>query len=93
MAAHRRDDPAAPAQRLAALRVHDQVEIALAVAQLDIGEAVIFLGQRPQRLGQHGQRRRIDGQLAARGAADQALDADQIADVEQPHQRQALRTR
>ena len=52
-AAHRRDDAAAPPQGLAALRVHDQVEIALAIAHLDIGEAVIFLGQRQQRLGQH----------------------------------------
>ena len=58
MAAHRGDDPAAPAQGLAAFLVHDQVEIALAVAQLDIGEAVKFLGQRQQRLGQHRDARR-----------------------------------
>ena len=48
------DDAAAAAQRLAAFLAHDQIEIALAIAQLDIGEAVEFLGQRQQRLGQDG---------------------------------------
>jgi len=88
--AQRRDDPAAPAQRLAALWVHDQVEIALAVAQLDIGQAVIFLGQRPQRLRQHCQRDGVDGQLAARRPPDPALDADQIADIQEAQQRQVF---
>ena len=72
-AAHRSDDPAPPAQRLAALRVHDQVEIALAIAQLDIGQAVVLLWQRPQGLGENRERGRIDGQLAARRPADQTL--------------------
>src|SRR5665213_1296644 len=50
-AAHPGDDLAAPAQGGATLLAHDEVEIALAVARLDIGEAVEFLGQRQQRLG------------------------------------------
>ena len=37
VAAQRGDDTAAPPQGFAAPRVHDQVEIALPVAQLDIG--------------------------------------------------------
>ena len=85
MAAQRGDDPAAPAQGLAALRVHDQIEVALAVAQLDIGETVKLLGQRAQGLGQDGEGGGVDRQLAARGAAHQPFDADQIADVEEPH--------
>ncbi len=91
MAAQRRDDPAAPAQGLAAFGVHDQVEIALAIAQLDIGEAVVLLGQRPQGFGQHRNRRSVDRQFAARGAADEALDPDQVADIEQPNGCQPLR--
>jgi len=82
MVAQHRDQPAAPSQGLATVRVHDQVEIALAVAQLDVGEAVIFLGQWPQCLGQHAQRGGVDGQFAARGAPDQPLDPDQVADIE-----------
>ena len=89
-AAHRRDDAAAPPQSLAALRVHDQVEIALPVAQLDIGQPVILLGKRAQRLGQHRQMLGVDGQLAARRAPHEPLDADQIADIEQLQQRQVV---
>ena len=88
--AHRRDDAAAPAQCLAALRVHDQVEIALAVAQLDIGEPVILLGERPQRFCEQRDFRRVDRQFAAWRAAHEALDADQIANVEQAHERELL---
>ncbi len=70
---------------VAALRIDDQVEIALAIAELDIGEAVIFFRQRPQCLGEHRDRDGVDRQFAARGAPHVALDPDQIADVEQPH--------
>src|SRR5271170_2863432 len=84
MAAHRRYDPAAPEQRVAALRVHNQVEIALAIAQLDIGEAVIFLGEGAQRLRENSNSGRVNGKLAARSPPNQAFDADQITDVEQP---------
>src|SRR5262249_31934983 len=43
-APHRRDDEAAAAEDLAALRAHDEVEIALAIARLDIDETVELLG-------------------------------------------------
>ncbi len=81
VAAQRRDDLAAPAQSVPALWVHDQVEITLTIAQLDIGEAVVLLRQGPQRLGQNVDRASVDGQFAARRAPHQALDPDQVTDV------------
>ena len=33
----------------------------------------------------------VDGQLAARRAPDETLDADQVAEIEQPQQRQVVR--
>ncbi len=77
-------------KRLAALRVHDEVEIALAVAQLDIGKAVEFLRQRQQRLGKDRHLAAVDRELAARRAAHDALDADEIAEIQQLYQRQLL---
>ncbi len=46
------DDPRALEEHLARVVVGDQVEVALAVARLDVGEAVVLLGQRAQRLAE-----------------------------------------
>src|SRR5260370_5809441 len=92
MAADRRYRPAAPEQRVAALRVHDQVEIALAIAQLDIGQPMIFFGQGAQRLRENRNIRGVDRKLAARRPPNQAFNADQITDVEQPHRSERFGT-
>ena len=63
------------------LRVHDQIDIALAVARLLVGQAVELLGQRQQGLGQQRDGLRAHGHFAALRAEDLALDADDIADV------------
>ena len=47
------DDLRAAAKRRAHLLVGDQVEVALAVARLDVGQAMPLLRQRAQRLGEH----------------------------------------
>ena len=47
------DDAAADLKDVAHLRVGDEVEVALAVAHLDVLEAVPLLGQRLQGLGEH----------------------------------------
>ena len=52
------------------LRVGDEVDVALAVAQLDVGQAVPLLRQRPQRLGEERQIARRDRQLAGPGAEE-----------------------
>src|SRR3982075_3567837 len=85
MAADRRHHPAAPEQSVSALRVHDQVEIALAIAQLDIRETVIFLGEGAQPLRENRNIGGVDRELAARRPPNQSFDTDQITDVQQPH--------
>ena len=69
-------------EQLARLLVGEQVELAVAVARLDVGEAVVLVGRRAQRLRQ--QRPAVDAQrqLAAARAEGRALDADQVAEVE-----------
>jgi hypothetical protein len=66
------------------LRIGDQVEVPLTRPRLSVGQTVVLLGQRPQRLGQHGQGIDRDAQLACPGAEDNPLDADEVAEVDQP---------
>ena len=77
----RRDDPAALAEDVADLGVHDEVDVALAVADLAVREAVELLGQRAKGLGEHGERRGRDGELAAARAHDGARRAQDVAEV------------
>ena len=51
----------------------DEVDVALAVALLLVGEAVELLRQRPQRLGEQPQLARLDRQLAGLGLEERAL--------------------
>ena len=72
-------DRAPLAEHLAHLGVDHQVDVALAVADLRVRQAVKFLGQRPRRLGQDPHALGHDGQLARlhdRRAADRA---DEVA--------------
>ena len=87
---HRRDDPGALDEDLLDLRIDDQVEVALAVADFGVGEgverlAVLLLddGQRADRLRQNRKVFAVDRQLARIGAEGEAFDADDVADVEQ----------
>ncbi|KAI3476298.1 hypothetical protein L1887_62135 [Cichorium endivia] len=81
------DDLGALDKDVAHVVVHDEVEVALAVALLGVGEAaLVALG----RLGQHleaGREQldgaREDGQLALLGLAGHAGDADDVAAAEQ----------
>jgi len=60
----------------------DQVDVALAVAQLLIGHTVEFLGQRPKRLGQQPQTLDTDRELALLSDKQAAVSADDIAHIE-----------
>src|SRR5262249_11185876 len=82
--ADRRDDAAARLEHAARLRVHGKIEVALAVANLDVREAVPLLGQRQHALRQEVQARRPDGELVRLGAEEASLDADPVAEIEQP---------
>ena len=81
-AAERGEDLRALAEGLANVVVGDQVDIALTIAGLLVGETVKLLGQRANGLGQ--QRRALggNGKLATLGAHDHAGHAKDIAKVE-----------
>ena len=75
------DDARAGAEHAAALLVHDEIDVALAVARLGVGKAVPLVRQRPQRLHQQSHRLRAHRQLAGLGAEQHAGRADDVADV------------
>ena len=72
---------AADLKVLADLRVHDEVHIAPAIAQLLVLQAVELLRQGVQGLGQQGHVLAAHAHLAPLGAEDLALHADDVADV------------
>ena len=83
LAAQRADDPRARDEDLAHLGIGDEVEIALAVADFDVLQAVPLFGHGEQGLGEELELLRVDAQLAGAGAEEIALDADDVADIEQ----------
>ena len=66
---------------LARILVGDQVEIALAVFLLLVGQAVEFLRQRAQRLGQQAHLRDAHRQFAGLGLEQHADGAEDVAQV------------
>ena len=67
----------------AGIGVDDEIEIPLPIPDLDVGQAVPFLGERDQTLGEELQVRRPDRQLVRPGSEDATLDTDEVAPVEQ----------
>ncbi len=88
--ADRADDAGALDEHLAGLVVDHEVEVAPAVAGLDVGEAVELLGHGAQRLAEQLPRRDAQAELAAPGAHDGALGADEVAEVDVLERRVAL---
>lgn len=76
------DDLRALAEGVADLRVHDEVEVALAVTDVDVLQAVELLRQRAQRLREQVEVLDADRHLAAVRLEDDAADADDVADIE-----------
>ena len=66
----------------AGVLVGDQVELAAPEARLDVGQAVVLVGRRPQALGEHREAVDAQRQLAALAAEDGAVDPDEVAEVE-----------
>ena len=91
VAAHRGDDLRPLDEGLLHLRVHHEVHVPLAVAELRILEAVVHRavgigfhdGEDTEGLGQDGKLFRMDGKLARLGNEGETLDADDVADVQQ----------
>ena len=75
------DDARALNESLFDLVVDDEVEVAPPIPRLDIGETMVLLWQRPQRLRQHLPRGYLERQLAATRAHHDALGSQDIAHV------------
>ena len=86
-AAQRRHQPRPRLEHLPRLGVGDEVEVALAVARLDVGQAVELLRQRAQRLGEQDDVVDEQRQLAHAGPHQGAGSAHQVAEVEVGEQR------
>ncbi len=76
-----RDDLTALAEGVAHLGIHDEVHVALAVADLAIREAMELLGQGAQRLGEQLHMRGAHRELTATRAHDGARGANDVAEV------------
>ena len=77
-------------EHLAGVLACDQVELAPAVAGLDVAQPVMLVGRRAQRLGEDLKAVDAQRQLAAAAAQHRAVDADQIAEVERAQSREGL---
>src|SRR5712691_2423736 len=83
----RRDDPRPRDKHLLIFRVGDQVQVPLAVANLNVLEAVEFLRHRQQNLREESQLPGVDAQLPGPGAEQVAVHSDDVAQVQQLEQR------
>ena len=69
-------------ENLAALRVHDEVDISLAVTGIGILQTMEFLRERVERLGEQGELLRVHGDFPCLRLKRKALYADDVADIE-----------
>src|ERR1700730_3045094 len=70
----------------ARFRICDQVEVTLAISNLDIGHSMPFIGQRPQCLRQQLERFSAHGRFAGLSDKRFAGNPDKVSDVNQPEQ-------
>ena len=75
------DDPGAGHEDIAARFVDNEVNIALPIARLGVGQAVPLVRQRPQRLHQQAQAVDAHRQLVGLGAKQHPAGADDVADI------------
>ena len=75
--------PRPAAEGLSGVRRHDQIEIALAIALLHIGQAMPLVRQRLQRLGEHAPIAHLHRQLTAIGAAQGAAHPKPVTSIDQ----------
>src|SRR5688500_7854809 len=81
-AAGQADDAAALQERPARVRVGPEVDVALAVARVDVGDALPLVPEASARLGEHRPARDLDGQLAALRLHDLAGGTHPVAEAD-----------
>ena len=89
-ASHRLHNFRALDEDLAHVGVHGEIDIAAAIAGLDVLQAVPFFRQREQVLNQKRDLFDVNGQFARAGAEQVALHADVVTQVEQLVERKAF---
>ena len=89
-AAHRAQHRRACQEVPAGLLVGDQVQVAPALLQVGVLQAVPLLGQRPQRLREHRPSIGEHAELALARRADAAGDPDDVAEVDLAEQREEV---
>ena len=82
IAANAADDSRALNESVLHLGIHDEIHIALAVTHVNIGQAVILLGEDLQALGEQRYLFCMDGDFTGFGFENIALNADDIADIQ-----------
>ena len=83
------DDLSASRKDLPHSLVDNQIQVALAVAEFDVGQPVPFFRQGQQRLGQQSQFLHPERQLIGLGAEKMPGDADDVAHVQELEQPEA----
>ena len=81
-AAHERDHAGSVDQGRPRLLIHHEVDIALPIAGVGIGEPVPLVRELPFRLGEERPRGDLDRQLALLRSHDETGDADPVAEAE-----------
>ena len=83
-----RQHAAADLEHAPRVGIDDEIEVALPVADLDVAQPVPLLRQRQEALGQELELRDVDRQLVGPRPEQVALDADEVAEVEQLEDRE-----
>ena len=81
-AADRGDGLGADEEAVAGVLVHDEVDVALAVAHFGVDETLVLVGQRTDVLRHEAKLMGTDGEFAGLRAEERALDGDDVAEVE-----------
>ncbi len=76
------DDLRAGAEHVGDVGARDEIDVPLAVARLDVLQAVPLLGERTERFRQEAERLRLDRQLARLRYGERPLHLDEVADVD-----------
>ena len=76
-------DRRARAEDLGDVGIREQVDVALAVALLDVGEAVPLVGRRQERLAEVLIALRLDRELVGARLEHRAFDADVVGEIDE----------